>query len=53
LEAALRNVKIGELIAELITAMVNKGLFPLVFDNIDPEVVGELRGGQRASQIIA
>jgi hypothetical protein len=37
LEAALRDVKIEELIAEIITAMVNKDLFPLVFDNIDPE----------------
>jgi hypothetical protein len=36
LEAALRRVSIGELIAELITAMVNKDLFPLVLDNIDP-----------------
>src|SRR5262245_22307025 len=36
LEAALRNVSIGELIAELITAMVKKHLFPLVPDNIDP-----------------
>jgi hypothetical protein len=36
LEAALRDVKIGELIAEIITAMVNKGLFPLVLDHSDP-----------------
>jgi hypothetical protein len=37
LEAALQDVKIGELIAELITAMVrNKDLFSLVLDNIDP-----------------
>jgi hypothetical protein len=32
LEAALRNVKIGELITEIITAMVNKELFPLVLE---------------------
>ena len=37
LEAALRDVKIEELIAELITAMVNKDLFPLVPDNIGPD----------------
>ena len=36
LEAALRDVEIGELIAELITAIVNKDRFPPVFDNIDP-----------------
>jgi hypothetical protein len=36
LEAALRDVRIGELIAEIITAMVNKGLFPLVLDHSDP-----------------
>src|SRR5262249_6564821 len=36
LEAALRDVKIEELIAEIITAMVNKGLFPLVVDHSDP-----------------
>jgi hypothetical protein len=36
LEAALRRVSIGELIAELITAMVSKDLFPLVLDNVDP-----------------
>ena len=36
LAAALRDVTIGELIAELITAMVNKDLFLLVLDNIDP-----------------
>ena len=35
LEAALRDVEIGELIAELITAIVNKDLFPLLLDNID------------------
>jgi hypothetical protein len=38
LEAALQDVKIGELIAKLITAMVtNKDLFPLVLDNMDSE----------------
>jgi hypothetical protein len=37
LEAALRNVEIGELIAELIAAIVNKDLFPPVLDDIDPE----------------
>ena len=36
LEAALRDVTIGELIAKIITAMVNKGLFPLVLDHSDP-----------------
>jgi hypothetical protein len=36
LEAALRDVRIGELIADIITAMVNKGLFPLVLDHSDP-----------------
>jgi hypothetical protein len=36
LEAALRGMRIGELIAEIITAMVNKGLFPLVLDHSDP-----------------
>jgi len=36
LEAALRDVKIDELITELITAMVKKGLFALVLDNIEP-----------------
>jgi len=36
LEAALRDVEIGELIAELITAIVNKDLFPPVLDNIAP-----------------
>jgi hypothetical protein len=36
LEASLRDVKIEELIAEIITAMVNKGLFPLVVDHSDP-----------------
>jgi hypothetical protein len=29
-------MRIGELIAEIITAMVNKGLFPLVLDHSDP-----------------
>ena len=36
LEAALREVEIGQFIAEIITAMVNKGLFPLVLDHSDP-----------------
>src|SRR5262245_19677404 len=35
LVAALRDVKISELIAELITAMMNKDLFPSVLDNVD------------------
>jgi hypothetical protein len=35
LEASIRHVTIGELIAELITAMVrNENLFPLLLDNI-------------------
>jgi hypothetical protein len=35
LEASIRHVTIGELIAELITAMVrNEDLFPLLLDNI-------------------
>jgi hypothetical protein len=33
LEAALRHVEIGELILELITAIANKDLFPLVIDD--------------------
>jgi hypothetical protein len=38
LEAALRRVSIGELIGEIITAMVNKDLFRQVLDkNIEPE----------------
>jgi hypothetical protein len=37
LEAALRDVKIEEFIAELMTAMVNKDLFSLVPDNIAPD----------------
>ena len=37
LEAAIRHVTIGELITELITAVLSKDLFPLVLDNIDPE----------------
>src|SRR5262245_2579002 len=37
LEATLREMSIGELIAELITAMVSKDLFPLVLDNSDPK----------------
>jgi hypothetical protein len=36
LEAALRDVEIGELIAELITAIVKRDLFPPLLDNIDP-----------------
>ena len=44
LEAALRDVKIDELIAELITAMVKKGLFPLVLDSHDkPKTAAERR----------
>jgi len=35
LEAALRDLEIGELIAELITAIVNKDLFSPMLDNID------------------
>ena len=38
LAAALRDVTIGELIAELITAMVNKDLFLPVLDNIGPDI---------------
>jgi hypothetical protein len=37
LEAAIRHVTIGELIAELITAVLSKDLFPLMLNNIDPE----------------
>jgi hypothetical protein len=44
LEAGLRNVKIGQLIAEIITAMVNKDLFPLALDNIDPATIERSRG---------
>ena len=36
-EAALRDVTIGELIAELITAMVSRDLFAPVLDNSDPK----------------
>jgi hypothetical protein len=39
LGAAVRRLSIGELIAEFITAMVNKDLFPLVLDNIDPATI--------------
>ena len=39
MEAALRDVKIGELIAELITAMVSKDFFPQALDNIDTDRV--------------
>jgi len=35
LEAALRDMELGELIAEIITAMVNNDLFPPVLDNSD------------------
>jgi hypothetical protein len=41
LEAALREVEIGELITEIITAMVNKELFPLVLDNSDPVIADD------------
>ncbi len=47
LVAALRRVSIGELIAELITAMMNKDLFPLVPDNVGPESTGRWRGSTR------
>ena len=36
LEAALRDMELGELIAQIITAMVNNDLFQPVLDNIDP-----------------
>jgi hypothetical protein len=36
LEATLREMSIGELIAEIIRAMVDKDLFPQVLDNIVP-----------------
>jgi hypothetical protein len=36
LEAAVRDIKLGELIAALITAVLNKDLFALVLDTIDP-----------------
>jgi hypothetical protein len=35
LEAVLRDMKIGDLMAELITEILNKDLFPLLLDNID------------------
>src|SRR5262245_26770899 len=38
LEATLREVTIGEVIAEIITAMVDKDLLPRVLDDIDPVV---------------
>jgi hypothetical protein len=46
MEAAVRGVTIGELIAELITAMLSKGLDPQVLDNTDPatESNGRPRG---------
>jgi hypothetical protein len=36
MEAAVRNVTLGDLIAELITAMLSKGLVPHVPDNTNP-----------------
>src|SRR5262249_54376038 len=36
LEAAVQDVSIGELIAELITTMLSKDLIPQVLDNTDP-----------------
>ena len=36
LEAALREMTIGDLIADIITAMVEKDLFQRVLDDIDP-----------------
>ena len=36
-EAALRDVTVGELVAELITAIVSKDLFPQVLDNRRPK----------------
>src|SRR5262245_12423566 len=50
LEATLRDVSIGELIAEIITAMVDKELFPQVLDNIVPGVPGQLCAGQYAAR---
>jgi len=47
LEASFRGVTIGELIAALIMAVVNKDLLPLVLDNIVPGVPGEVCAGQR------
>ena len=44
LEAALWDVTIGELIAELITAMVSRDLFAQVLDNSDPKDGGRRRG---------
>jgi hypothetical protein len=35
-EATRRHVTVGELIAELITAMLSKNLIPQVLDNADP-----------------
>ena len=49
LEATLREVTIGGLIAELITKIVNNDLFPLVLDNIDlgqSEAAAEMMQGQ-------
>jgi hypothetical protein len=37
LEAAIREVTIGELIAKLIMATVNEDVFPLLLDNTDSE----------------
>src|SRR5262245_389962 len=48
LEAALREVTIGELIAAIITAMVDKDLFPLVF-NIAIREVGVTRAAPERS----
>jgi len=42
LAAALRDVTIGEVIAELIVAVVHKDLFGLVFDNSDAVVAAEI-----------
>jgi hypothetical protein len=53
LEAALRDVEIVELIAELITKIVNNDLFPLVLDNIDlgqSEVAAEMMQDRERSR---
>jgi hypothetical protein len=47
LEATLREMSIGELIAEIIRATVDKNLFPRVLDNIVPGVAGEVCADQR------
>jgi hypothetical protein len=36
LEATFRGVTVGDLIADIMTAMVDKGLFQRVLDDIDP-----------------